>query len=86
MTKLEESAVPAVLIGCPYADWFVPTGQTADRLESLQAHNTLRRCPECGRDHDWTPADAMIAAPAAAGVFNPVTRPAPMSVDPSVAA
>ena len=75
--------MPAVLIGCPYAEWFVPTGHTADRLEELQDRNVLRRCPECGQDHEWTPSDARIAVrsaaliPGAASASLPVTLDAP---------
>jgi hypothetical protein len=63
--------MPAVLISCPYADWFVPTGQTADHLEDLRIGSVLRRCPECGRDHEWSPTDAMIAAPSHGSLGRP---------------
>ncbi len=53
--------MPPVLIPCPSADWLVPTGEVVERLDELDGSNVLRRCVECGRDHEWTPADAVLA-------------------------
>ena len=53
--------MPPVLILCPSAEWLVPTGKAVERLAELDESNVLRRCVECGRDHEWTPADAVLA-------------------------
>jgi len=51
-----------VLIACPFGDWLVPTGQRASRVEDLEERYLLAHCLECGRAHEWTPADAVLAA------------------------
>ena len=53
--------MPPVLIPCPSAEWLVPTGKAVESLDELDESNILRRCVECGRDHEWTPADAVLA-------------------------
>ena len=53
--------MPSILIACPHADWYVPTGEIANSRAEINQRNTLRRCPECGRGHEWTPDDALIA-------------------------
>lgn len=54
--------MPPVLITCPNTGDLIPTGAMADRLEDLDPDNLVIACPECGRDHEWTPEDAVIAA------------------------
>jgi len=56
------AGMPPVLIQCPFTEELVPTGAQAESLEALEADNLLIACPECGRDHEWTPADAVLAA------------------------
>ena len=51
----------AVLIACPHTGSLVPTGANALSLDELQADNLLAACPDCGRDHDWTPRDAVLS-------------------------
>jgi len=50
---------------CPFTADLVPTSQQADsaeELEALQGRFMLLACPECGRDHAWTSADAVLAS------------------------
>jgi len=57
--------MPPVLITCPTTNELVPTGAHADDaedLEHLPDDNLLIACPECGRDHEWTRRDAVIAS------------------------
>ncbi|MGI8657465.1 MAG: hypothetical protein ACR2K4_01680 [Candidatus Limnocylindria bacterium] len=54
--------MPPVLITCPITDDLIPTGLDVNDLDELQADNLLTACPVCGRDHEWTPADAVLAA------------------------
>ena len=51
----------AVMIACPQTGSLVPTGANALSLDDLAADNLLAACPECGRDHDWTPRDAVLS-------------------------
>jgi hypothetical protein len=60
MVAAHTAGMPPVLILCPFADWLVPTGQSVDRVDDLDENNVLRRCVECGRDHEWTRADAVL--------------------------
>ena len=56
--------MPPVLIACPQTDNLVPTGAHADDpedLEHLPEENLLIACRECGRDHEWSREDAVIA-------------------------
>ena len=56
--------MPPVLISCPATGDLVPTGVQADDAEDfehLPAQNLLIACPECGQDHAWTIADAVVA-------------------------
>ncbi len=55
--------VPPVLIECPVTDSLVPTGESADSLEDLDAEgHILIACPDCSRDHEWRAQDAVIAS------------------------
>ena len=31
-------------------------------LDDLQPTNLLLDCPDCGRDHEWTPIEAVLSA------------------------
>lgn len=54
--------MPPVLISCPITGDLVPTGVNATNLEELGDDKLLLIArPECGRDHDWTRADAVLA-------------------------
>jgi hypothetical protein len=54
-----------ILISCPDSGALVPTGAHADRpddsLDDLPEENLLSGCPDCGSDHRWTRADAIVA-------------------------
>lgn len=52
----------AVLISCPATDALVPTGMHASSLDELATTNLLLDCPDCGRDHEWTPIEAVLSA------------------------
>jgi len=52
----------AVLISCPQTNGLVVTGADVTALEDLETENVLSSCPECGSDHVWTPADAVLSA------------------------
>ena len=57
--------MPHVLIDCPISGALVPTGADADDAEDLDRlpdENLLIDCPDCGRDHEWTPAEAVLSA------------------------
>ena len=57
--------MPPVLIACPITNDLVPTGAQAANpkdLDHLPAENLLIACPDCGRDHEWTREDAVVAA------------------------
>jgi hypothetical protein len=57
--------MPPVLISCPVTGDLVPTGVEADDaegIEHLPDDNLLIACPECGRDHEWKPQDAVVAS------------------------
>lgn len=60
MVQIKTQGMPSVLILCPFAEWLVPTGQSVENLADLDETNVLRRCVECGRDHEWTRADAVL--------------------------
>ena len=54
--------MPPVLISCPTTGDLVPTGVNAISLEELADDKSLLiACPECGRDHEWTRGDAVLA-------------------------
>lgn len=52
----------AVLIACPATDALVPTGMNVSSLDNLEPINLLLDCPDCGRDHEWTPMEAVLSA------------------------
>ena len=52
-----------VLIECPASGEIVTTGVMVNSLDELPAMNRLVNCPSCGGAHDWTPAEATLAAP-----------------------
>lgn len=52
----------AVLISCPATGGLIATGVDVLDLEELEADNLLTACPECGTDHPWSPADAVLSA------------------------
>jgi hypothetical protein len=54
--------MPPVLIACPVTGDLMPTGETVPNLEELEGEYLLIACSDCGRDHAWTPAEAVIAA------------------------
>ena len=57
--------MPPILIACPATGELVPTGARAtdaEDLEYLPEKNLLIACPGCGRDHEWTRQDAVVAA------------------------
>lgn len=56
--------MPPVLIACPITEDLVPTGCQAQGLDELEPDNLLIACPVCGRDHEWTPEDAVLASEA----------------------
>ena len=51
----------AVLISCPATNALVPTGMNVPSLEDLEPVNLLIDCPDCGRDHEWTPNEAVLS-------------------------
>lgn len=54
--------MPPVLISCPTTGNLVPTGvNIVNRNEMGDDSRLLIACPECGRDHEWTPDDAVLA-------------------------
>ena len=56
--------MPPILVVCPFTEDLVPTGQHADsaqELAALEGRFTLLACPECGHDHVWSAADAVLA-------------------------
>jgi hypothetical protein len=53
--------MPPVLIVCPVGDELVPTRVNAQKLDDLDGDNLLINCPECGRDHRWTPLEAVLS-------------------------
>lgn len=57
--------MPPVLITCPITDDLIPAGVEVDDLVELESDNLLTACPVCGRDHGWTPADAVLAVASA---------------------
>ncbi len=55
--------MPAVMIKCPTSNELIPTHTEADSLEDLEPTNNVRvNCPNCRQDHEWTVADAILAA------------------------
>ncbi len=57
--------MPPVLIACPETNDLVPTGAHVNALKDLERlpdGNLLIACPDCGRDHEWTAEDAVVAA------------------------
>jgi hypothetical protein len=55
-------SMAAVLISCPATDALVPTGMNVSSLDELKPTNLLLDCPDCGRDHEWTPREAVLSA------------------------
>ena len=55
-------AMPPVLIACPATSDLVPTRLTVPSLEELEGELLLIACSDCGRDHEWTPPEAVFAA------------------------
>ena len=56
--------MPPVLIACPVTNDLVPTGLHANGpgdLDHLPDENLLIACSDCGRDHEWTHQDAVVA-------------------------
>lgn len=54
--------MPPVLVSCPVTGEFVPTGMNVVSLEELDADEYLViACSQCGRDHVWTPGEAVLA-------------------------
>jgi len=53
-----------VLIACPVTGGLVPTGIEAEAEQELLEAHVLLACPDCGEDHQWRPADAVIAVEA----------------------
>jgi len=53
-----------VLIACPTTGDLVPTGIDVESLEELNEvpQRLLISCPVCGRDHEWTPVEGVLAA------------------------
>ncbi len=51
-----------VLIECPIAGRWVPTGRRAHRLTDIPdgRHVTSERCEACGEPHDWRRGDAVL--------------------------
>ena len=54
--------MPPVLIACPVTGDLVPTGETVASLDELEGEHLLIACSDCGRDHEWTRAEAVFAA------------------------
>lgn len=54
--------MPPVLITCPVTADLVPTAETVASLDELEGEHLLIACSDCGRDHERTRADAVIAA------------------------
>ncbi len=53
--------MPAVKILCPTTNELISTHVEADSLDDVEPTNNLRmNCPNCGRDHEWTVADAVL--------------------------
>jgi hypothetical protein len=51
-----------VLIMCPTTGDLVPTGENVQSLDELAAEeHLLIACSDCGRDHQWTAVDALLA-------------------------
>ncbi len=55
-------SMAAVLIACPSTNALVPTGMHVPTLDDLEPVNLLIDCPDCGRDHEWTPHDAVLSS------------------------
>ena len=56
--------MPAVLTTCPTSGDLIPTGivvDDADEIHALDEDSLLVACPNCGRDHWWTPQEAVVA-------------------------
>lgn len=62
LVHMEERRMPPVLIVCPITEDIVPTGVDVESIEELTTNHLLIACPQCGRDHDWTPADAVLSS------------------------
>lgn len=51
------------MVECPTTGALVPTGVDCDTEDFMTAFipaATLRTCPECGDDHDWTKREAVL--------------------------
>jgi hypothetical protein len=62
MRDPEDYSAVAVLIECPEAGTLVPTGIHVETHHDLESTNLLLDCPDCGQDHPWEPADAVLAS------------------------
>lgn len=51
-----------ILTECPVSGGLVPTSVDAENLDDLPLDNVLVACPDCGSDHAWTPADAVMVS------------------------
>jgi hypothetical protein len=49
-----------VLISCPATEALVPAGIEVESLDEVVGDNVLVACAECGSDHSWTAADAVL--------------------------
>jgi hypothetical protein len=55
-----ESTSSIILVCCTETGELVATGFWADTLDELEPDNVLIDCPACGRDHAWSPSDAVL--------------------------
>jgi hypothetical protein len=53
-------AAAAVMIECPRSRSLVPTGLHVLSIDELTSTSLVLDCPDCGRDHSWGPADAVL--------------------------
>jgi hypothetical protein len=53
-------AAAAVMIECPLSRSLVPAGVHVLSVDELSMTNLLLDCPDCGQDHPWGPADAVL--------------------------
>jgi hypothetical protein len=51
-----------ILTECPESGGLVPTSVDAENLDDLPLDNVLVACPDCGSDHAWTPAEAVMVS------------------------
>ena len=62
--------MPPVLTTCPTTGLLVPTGivvDDADELDVVGHAHVLEVCPNCGGNHVWTSADAVVLAKGTSG-------------------